>query len=83
MLTDKDINKLISVFPTKEEVRLIVREELVETKESLRRTLTAFDRLTKAIEDQTREYAAMSAQLTRHDKWIHKIAKHAGVALED
>ncbi len=49
MLTSKDIEKLVAVFPTKHEVRAIVREEIAPLEQKVERMLTAFDRLAKAI----------------------------------
>ena len=82
MLTNKDIDKLLKVLATKEDIRQL-QERAVNLEVSQQKLLTAMDRLAKAIEDQTREYAAMSVQLSRHEKWIRQIAKQAGVALKD
>lgn len=82
MLTNKDIDKLLAVLATKQDVQEL-DERLARVEDTLSKVLTALDRLAKAIEDQTREYAAMSAQLSRHNKWIHQIAKHTGIKLED
>lgn len=82
-LTDKDIDKLIVVFATKDDVRRIVREEIAPMQESMQRVLQALDRLATAIEKLNIEYAAMSEQLTRHERWIREIAKKAGVRLAD
>lgn len=83
MLTDKDINRLIQVFPTKDEVRTIVQGELVEMKETQQRILTALDRLATAIEKLNLEYTGISIQLSRHERWIQQIAKQTKVKLEE
>ncbi len=83
MLTDKDIEKMMRVFPTKDEVRNIVGEQLAEMKETQERILQALDRLATAIEKLNLEYAAISEQLTRHERWIQQIAKKANVKLVD
>lgn len=81
ILTSKDINKLIEVFPTKDDVRTVVREEIADTKRSVQDLVTGIDKLVKAWEDLNREYAAMSEQLTRHDRWIKQLAERSGVSL--
>jgi len=83
MLTNKDIDKLIKVFATRDDVRNIVREEIVDVKKSVRDLVTGIDKLVKAFDELSREYAAMSEQLTRHERWIRQIAKKAGVALAE
>ena len=83
MLTNQDIEKLTRVFPTKDDVRAIVQEELVEIKTSIKDLITGIDKLVKAFEELRREYAAMKEQLDRHERWIKQIAEKSGVALAD
>ncbi len=71
------------VFPTKDEVRTIVEEQLADMKETQGRILQALDRLATAMEKLNLEYAAISEQLTRHERWIQQIAKKANVKLVD
>lgn len=80
MLTNKDIEKLVAVFPTKQDFKEVV-ERVAKVEDSQRQLITAMDRLTKAIEDQTHERAATVMQVTRHDKWIRLIAQKVGVSL--
>ena len=82
MLTNKDIEKMVKVFATKEDVRNIV-DRLDTIEPMVRGLLTGVDKLVKAFEELQREYAAMSEQLTRHERWIKQIAKKAGVALAE
>ncbi|MBI4133414.1 hypothetical protein HY478_02260 [Candidatus Uhrbacteria bacterium] len=81
-LTNKDIDKLLAVLATKQDVSEI-REEMQEMKESLNRLIIAVDRLASTVDKLLLEYAAISSQLTRHEKWIRQIAKQAGVRLEE
>ncbi len=83
MLTDKDINKLMTIFPTRDEVRHIVREELEPMQEMQQSVLSAVDKLATAIETQNLENAARDAQLSRHGTWIHQVADKTEVALKD
>ena len=71
MLTGKDFDKLVEIFPTKEDVRRIVQEEIEPFKKE---TLIGLDRLGSAIETQDLPNAARDAQLSRHDAWIHQVA---------
>lgn len=83
MLTNKDIDKMVKVFATRDEVRTIVREEIADIQKSVRDLVVGIDKLVKAFDELSREYAAMSEQLTRHERWIRQIAKKAGVALAE
>lgn len=83
MLTNKDIDKLVGVFATRDEVRVIVREEIAEMQKSVRDLVTGIDKLIKSFDELSREYAAMSEQLTRHERWIKQIARKAGVVLAE
>ena len=82
MLTDKDINRIIAVVATKEDVHRL--EERIDRLEStMQRVLQALDRLATEFEKLNIEYAAMSEQLSRHERWIREIAKQAKVKLSD
>ncbi len=87
MLTDKDIDKLMDVFPTKDQVEMIVEtkvgELLAPVKDMQERLLTGVDRLATAIETQNLENAARDAQLSRHDGWMRTIAEKTAVSLKD
>jgi len=90
MLSDKDIDKLLEVFAAKNEVREIVREEVREELKEFtglmdinRKTLGAVEGLASSIEGQKLENAARDAQLSRHDGWIHQIAKETPIKLTD
>ena len=50
MLTNKDIERMMLVFPTKDDVRTIVREEIAEMKDIQKGMLTALNRLASVIE---------------------------------
>ena len=82
MLTDKDINRIIAVVATKQDVRE-VGQRIDKLEDIQKRILSALDRLATAIEKQNLEYAGISMQLSRHERWIQQIAKKAKVSLED
>ena len=82
MLTDKDINRIIAVVATKQDVREL-GERIDKLEDIQKRILSALDRLATAIEKQNLEYAGISIQLSRHERWIREIAKQAKVKLAD
>ena len=82
MLTDKDIQKMIEVFPTKDDFRRL-EERVARLEDMAQRTLSALDRLATAFEKLNLEYAAITEQLSRHERWIKDIAKKAGVSLSE
>lgn len=80
MLTSEDIQKLMAVLATKEDVRE-VREDLEGLRETVHELTIAIDRLAKAVDDLHIEYAAIAMQTTRHEKWIQQIADKLGIKL--
>ncbi|MBI5470457.1 hypothetical protein HY968_04050 [Candidatus Kaiserbacteria bacterium] len=88
MLTDKDIDKLTEIFPTRPEVKMIVEKVFEEKFEEKiapfqREALSALDKLATAVEKQNFGNAVRDTQFSRHDSWIHTIAKKTKVALKD
>ncbi|MBI2030543.1 hypothetical protein HYT05_02890 [Candidatus Kaiserbacteria bacterium] len=81
MLTDQDIDRLMKVFPTKDEVHSIVQGELVEVKETQQQVLNALDRVATAIENNNLENAVTDTKIARHDRWIHELADNNQVKL--
>ncbi|MFI6169069.1 hypothetical protein ACIBCN_19985 [Nocardia sp. NPDC051052] len=41
-----------------------------------------FDGIAAAIDDQSTEYAAITVQLDRHERWHHEVADHVGLTLQ-
>ena len=58
MLTDKDINRIIAVVATKEDVQEL-RSEMREMKDSLNRLIMTVDRLASTVDKLLLEYAAI------------------------
>jgi len=81
MLTSDDVQKLMQFLATKQDIQL-VRDDVSALRESTQGLITAVDKLAGAIENLRLEYAAISSQLDRHEKWIKQIAEKAGVKLE-
>lgn len=83
MLTDKDIDKLMKVFPTKKEMEDIVDEKVVPLHDLIQETLVVVEGIASRLDREDLTNAARDAQLSRHDGWIHKIAKQTNVSLKD
>ena len=80
MLNDQDINKLTSVLASKKDVEEI-KSDLGDLKELVQGLIVASDSIAKSIGELTLEYAAISTQLSRHDRWIKQIAEKVGLKL--
>lgn len=84
MIDDKDVQKLIEVFATREEV--VSKEEFNLFKEDLRKEFSnlysAIDSYAKKVDDYAQEMIMLAHKIDRHEKWIHQIAEKLGVKLE-
>jgi len=80
MLNDQDINKLTSLLATKKDVEEI-KSDLGDLKELVQGLILSSDSIAKSIGELTLEYAAISTQLSRHDRWIKEIAEKIGLKL--
>jgi hypothetical protein len=81
MLNDEDINKLTAVLASKKDVEDI-KSDLTDLKELVQGLMISNDSIAKSIGDLTLEYAAISTQLSRHDRWIKQIAEKIGINLQ-
>lgn len=94
MLTNEDIKKLKEELATKEDLAKIVtleefdrfRDEIKQDLDALRESIQALtvsvDKLVKAVSDLKTEYAAITNQVNRHEKWFQQIAEKLGMKLE-
>lgn len=80
-MDDKDIEKLTSVFVTKNEFNAL-KEEVSVIKENTQNILVAVDGLAKSFERLDHEYVSMKTQVNRHEKWHHQTAEKIGINLE-
>ncbi|OGI57190.1 hypothetical protein A3B85_01495 [Candidatus Nomurabacteria bacterium RIFCSPHIGHO2_02_FULL_37_13] len=80
MLNDQDINKLTTVLASKKDVEEI-KSDLGDLKELVQGLIISNDSIAKSISDLRLEYAAISTQLSRHDRWIKQIAEKVGLNL--
>jgi hypothetical protein len=82
MLTEQDIERIVAVVATKQEVAEI-RDDVKAVRELTGQVLTGLDGIAKAIDDLKMEYAAVKLQLDRHDRWIRELAEKVGLPLKD
>lgn len=80
MLSDEDIQKLIDVFATKEDLKEAVKN--LSTKEDFNKLLTAVDSYAKKADTYFQEMVMLAHKVDRHEKWIQKIAEKLGIKLE-
>ena len=81
MLTDDDIQKLISIFATKDEISSMLENKA--DKEDIRNLVSAVDSYAKRAETIFQELVMLSHRVNRHEKWLRQIAEKVGVNLED
>jgi len=80
MLEDKDIQKLIEVFATREEVA--TKRDLEELRKDFVRLETAVDTYAKKADTYFQEMVALTHKVDRLEKWVLWIAKKIGMKLE-
>ncbi len=84
MLDDKDIQKLINVFPTKEES--VSKEEFGSFQEEVRKSFSdlysAVDAYAKKADTYFQEMVMLAHKVDKLEKWIHQIAEKVGIKLD-
>ena len=80
MLEDKDIQKLIEVFSTKEDLKEAVSN--LATKEDITNLQSSVDAYAKKADAYFQEMVMISHKVDRLEKWICEIAKKIGMKLE-
>lgn len=81
MLTNEDIQKIINIVATKEDIKDL-KEDVSGLRESVQSLILSTDRLIKSMEDLHQEFIATVAKIDRHEKWIHQLAEKLGVQLK-
>ena len=81
MLDDKDIQKLIEVFATREEI--VTKQDFGGLKEDFRNLQTSVDAYAKKADAYFQEMVMLARKVDRLEKWIHQIAEKVGIKLED
>ena len=80
MLDDKDVQKLIEVFATRDEI--VTKKEFEGLKESFDDLATAVDKYAQKADAFFQELVMLSHKVDRHEKWLHQIAEKLGIKLE-
>jgi hypothetical protein len=80
MLTQEDIQKLIEVFATRDEVA--TKKDLEELQGMFNGLQTGVDNYAKKANDYFQEMVMMNQKLNRHEKWFHMIADKLDIKLE-
>lgn len=82
--TKEDLRGFSVNFVTLDEFdnfRAEVKEEFAAVRASINSLTNSVDKLVKAVSGLKTEYFAVSHQLSRHEKWIQKIAEKVGIEL--
>ena len=80
MLDDKDIQKLIEVFTTKDEMKEMIAS--LVTKEEFSDLQTSLDAYARKADAYFQEMVMLTHKVDRHEKWLHQFAEKLGVKLE-
>lgn len=80
MLTDEDIQKLMKVFPTKDEA--VLKKDFEILRQDFRSLQSSVDNYAKRADDYFQEMVMLSRKVDRLEQWIHQLAKKIGVKLE-
>ena len=80
MLDEKDVQKLVDVFVTREEFNEKISD--LATKEDINKVLSSIDAYAKKADAYFQEMVMMSHKVDRLEKWVSEIAKKIGMKLE-
>ena len=80
MLEDRDVQKLIEVFATREEVA--TKKDLEELRGDFRNLQTSVDAYAKKADTYFQEMVMLTHKVNRLEKWIQQIAEKVGIKLE-
>jgi len=80
MLEDKDIQKMIEVFLTRDEFNEAISN--LATKEDINKIYSAIDAYAKKADAYFQEMVMLSHKVDRHEKWIKQLADKLGIKLE-
>lgn len=80
MLDDKDIQKLIEVFATRDEVA--TKQDIEELRKDFSDLQVSVDAYAKKADAYFQEMVMLTHKVDRHEKWFHLIADKLGIKLE-
>ena len=75
-----EMNRGFGLMASKSDVNEL-KKDVEGLRESIQGMMVSVDNLAKVISDLRLEYAAISTQLTRHERWIKQIAEKVGLNL--
>ena len=78
MLTDEDIQKLIGVFATREEID----NRFDEIRKDFSDLQTSVDAFAKKADAYFQEMVMLSHKVNRHEKWLMQIAEKLQIKLD-
>jgi hypothetical protein len=81
MLEPQDIQKLMEVLATKEDIRSM-KENLDSVGDILGNLVTATDRLVSRTEMLNQEYLVLKERDSRYERWFLQIAEKVGITLK-
>jgi len=80
MLDATDIQKLIEVFPTKDEV--VTKKDFEDLRTDFRELQNAVDAYAVKADRYFQEFLMLAQKVDRHEKWLLQIAEKLGIKLE-
>ena len=80
MLTNEDIQKMMEVFPTKDDLKEAVAN--LVTKDDFNDFQTSVDAYAEKADAYFQEMVMLTHKVDRHEKWFHQIAEKLGMKLE-
>jgi len=80
MLDNEDIQKLISVFATRDEVAM--KKDLENIREDFRNLQTSVDSYAQKADGYFQEMVVLTHKVDRHEKWLLQVADKLGIKLE-
>jgi hypothetical protein len=80
MLDEKDIQKLVSVFPTREEI--VSKTDFEALRQDFSHLQSAIDAYTKKADAYFQEMLMLAHKVDRLERWITELAKKVGMNLE-
>lgn len=78
---DQTLDRMFTVFVSRDDL-ISVSQELVGLREQVQLLVTSIDALVKSVDDLKIEYTTITHQMSRHERWIMKLAEKIGVELE-
>jgi len=80
MLDDNDIQKLIDVFATREEI--VTKKEFENLRQDFVNLQTSVDKYAQKADAYFQEMVALTHKVDRHEKWLHQLADKLGIKLQ-